>query len=91
MAEGRSRSSARDDRLAEVCGLAESSIADIEEAVETEVREAVARALAVGRPRPPQKWPVHAEAALLADDAAAVAGPRGGASSRSRRVGRRHG
>ena len=34
--------------LAEVCGLAESSIAAIEEAVETEVREAVARALAVG-------------------------------------------
>ena len=51
------------NRLADVCGLAESSIAGIEEAVESEVREAVARALAVGRPRPPQKWPVYAEAA----------------------------
>jgi 2-oxoisovalerate dehydrogenase E1 component len=57
-------------RLAEVCGLAESSIATIEEAVETEVRETVTRALAVGRPRVPPQWPVHAEAALLADDAA---------------------
>jgi 2-oxoisovalerate dehydrogenase E1 component len=47
--------------LAEVCGLAESSIAAIEEAVETEVHDAVARALAVGRPKPPQHWPVHAE------------------------------
>ena len=51
-------------RLAEVCGLAEPSIAGIEEAVETEIRDAVTRALAVGRPRPPQQWPVHAEAAL---------------------------
>ena len=47
-------------RLAEVCGLAESSIAGIEEAVETEIREAVARALAVGRPIAPRQWPVHA-------------------------------
>jgi len=56
-------------RLAEVCGLTESSIAGIEEAIETEVRDAVTRALAVGRPRVPQQWPVHAEVALLADDA----------------------
>ena len=52
-------------RLADVCGLAEASIAAVEEAVESEVRDAVARALSVGRPRPPQKWPVHAEAAQL--------------------------
>ena len=48
-------------RLADVCGLAEPAIAGIEEAIETEVREAVARALAIDRPRPPQRWPVHAE------------------------------
>jgi 2-oxoisovalerate dehydrogenase E1 component len=60
-------------RLAEVCGLAESSIAGIEEAVETEIRDAIARALAVGRPRAPQPWPVHAEAAQLADDPGAPA------------------
>ena len=55
-------------RLAEFCGLAESSIAAMEEAVETEVRDAVARALAVGRPRVPRQWPVYADAALLAND-----------------------
>ena len=56
-------------RLADVCGLTESSIASIEEAVETEVHEAVTRALAVGRPQVPQQWPVHAEVTLLADEA----------------------
>ena len=50
-------------RLADVCGLAEPAIAGIEEAIEIEVRDAVTRALAVGRPRAPQRWPVHAEAA----------------------------
>ena len=59
-------------RLAEVCGLTEASIASIEEAVDTEVREAVSRALAVGRPKPPQNWRVHAEAAPLAGDAGTV-------------------
>ena len=48
-------------RLAEVCGLDEPSIAGIEEALDTEIREAVARALAVGRPRPPRQWRVHAQ------------------------------
>ena len=48
-------------RLADECGLSEASIAAIEEAVETEVREAVARALRVGRPRAPRHWAVHAE------------------------------
>jgi len=61
-------------RLAEVCGLAETSIGQIEEAVEAEVREAIAQALPVGRPRPPQQWPVHAEAALCADAAAPLGG-----------------
>ena len=42
-------------RLVEVCGLAESSIAGIEEAIETEVRDVVARALAIGRPRAPRQ------------------------------------
>ena len=60
-------------RLAEVCGLSETSIAGIEEAVETEVRDAVARALAVGAPRPPQQWRVHAEAALSPGSAGAPA------------------
>ncbi|MGO9115655.1 MAG: transketolase C-terminal domain-containing protein, partial [Thermoguttaceae bacterium] len=60
-------------RLAEVCGLSESSIADLEQAVETEIRDAVARALAVGRPRVPQPWPVHAETALSADEGGALA------------------
>jgi 2-oxoisovalerate dehydrogenase E1 component len=55
-------------RLAEVCGLEEPSIASIEEAVDAEVRDTITRALAVARPRVPQQWPVHAEAALLADD-----------------------
>ena len=55
-------------RLAEVCGFTESSIADIEEAIETEVHDAVSRALAVGRPRVPQQWPVHAKAAISAED-----------------------
>jgi len=55
-------------RLADVGGLDESSIATIDEAIEAEIRDAVARALAVGRPRARQKWPVHAEAALPADD-----------------------
>ena len=74
-------------RLAEVCGLTESSIAGIEEAVETEVRDAVARALAVGRPRVPQRWPVHAEAALLADDAGGAGGSRSGDRVGSRAAG----
>ena len=60
-------------RLAEVCGLAESSIAAIEEAADAEVRDAITRALAVDRPRIPQQWPVHADAALMADDAEAPA------------------
>jgi 2-oxoisovalerate dehydrogenase E1 component len=55
-------------RLAEVCGLSESSICDIEECVETEIRDAIARALAVGRPRAPQTWPVHAPTEPGADD-----------------------
>ena len=55
-------------RLAEVCGLHESSIAAIEEVIDAEIRETVARALAVGRPRPPRQWPVHAEAAILTED-----------------------
>jgi 2-oxoisovalerate dehydrogenase E1 component len=54
-------------RVAEVCGLSEASISAMEESVETGIREAVTRALSVGRPRPPQFWPVHAEAAILAD------------------------
>jgi 2-oxoisovalerate dehydrogenase E1 component len=56
-------------RLAEICGLDEPSIAAIEEAAETEIRETIARALTVGRPRVPQQWPVLAEAAVLAEDA----------------------
>ena len=48
-------------RLAEVCGLEEASIAAIDDSVETVVREAVVRALAVERPRPPRAWPVCAE------------------------------
>ena len=59
-------------RLAEVCGLAESSIAGIEEAIEAEVRDVFARALAVGRPKPPRQWPVHAQPASSADDAEAL-------------------
>ncbi len=55
-------------RLAEVCGLDESSIAEIDESVETEIREAIARALSVGRPRVPQTWPVHASGAPQADE-----------------------
>ncbi len=56
-------------RLADVCGLSEPSIAGIEEAVEAEIHDAVAQALAIGRPHAPQHWPVHAEAAILADNA----------------------
>jgi 2-oxoisovalerate dehydrogenase E1 component len=55
-------------RLAEVCGLDESSIAGIEAAVDAEVRDAITRGLAVARPKPPLQWPVHAEAADLAEE-----------------------
>jgi 2-oxoisovalerate dehydrogenase E1 component len=55
-------------RLAEVCGLAESSIATLEETIDTEIRDTIACALAAGRPRVPQHWPVHAEVARSADD-----------------------
>jgi len=55
-------------RLADAVGLDESSITEIEEAIDAEIHDAVARALAVGRPRAPQQWTVHAEAALLAEN-----------------------
>jgi 2-oxoisovalerate dehydrogenase E1 component len=54
---------------ARIGGLSERSIRQIEAAVESEVRDVITRALAVGRPRAPHQWPVHAEAAALADDA----------------------
>jgi 2-oxoisovalerate dehydrogenase E1 component len=49
-------------------GLTERSIREIEAAVDAEVRDAITQALAVGRPRAPRQWPVHAEAAALADE-----------------------
>jgi 2-oxoisovalerate dehydrogenase E1 component len=55
------------ERLAEVCGLEERAIAEIEAGIESQVRDAVTRALAVGRPRAPRQWPVHAGAGMLAD------------------------
>jgi 2-oxoisovalerate dehydrogenase E1 component len=65
-------------RLSEVCGLSEATIAGIEVAIETEIRDALARALAVGRPSPPRRWPVHAETATLAGDARSPAATESG-------------
>lgn len=50
-------------RLLEVGGLRDGEVAQIEAAVEEEVREAVARAMAVARPlAPKQQWDVYASA-----------------------------
>ncbi len=54
-------------RLAEVSGFNETSIAAIEGAIDAQVRDVVEKALAVGRPKVPQQWPVHAEAAWPVD------------------------
>jgi 2-oxoisovalerate dehydrogenase E1 component len=71
-------------RLRELCGLSEAEVASIDAAVEAELREAVAKALAVARPQPPRGgWRVYAgpsagkgngDAAL--PGAAAVSAPR---------------
>ncbi len=55
--------------VARFSGLSEQSIREIESAVDAEVREVTNQALAVARPRVPRHWPVHAEAAELADEA----------------------
>jgi 2-oxoisovalerate dehydrogenase E1 component len=55
-------------RVARFGGISERSIREIEAAVDEEVRDAITRALAVARPRAPRQWPVHAEAAKLAED-----------------------
>jgi 2-oxoisovalerate dehydrogenase E1 component len=59
-------------RLAEVCGLNETSIRAMEEAVDAEVRDVLARALAVDRPRAPRQWSVYAGTAAVADEAASI-------------------
>lgn len=47
-------------QLLEVCGLRDAEVAEIEASVEEEVREAVARAMSVGRPSPiKQPWDVY--------------------------------
>lgn len=47
-------------QLLEVCGLRDGEVAQLEAVVEEEVREAVARAMAVGRPSAPkQQWDVY--------------------------------
>jgi 2-oxoisovalerate dehydrogenase E1 component len=51
-------------------GLSERSIREVEAAVDDEVSDVITQALAVARPRAPRKWPVHAEAAVLAEEAA---------------------
>ena len=72
MAEGRSRPPHATSPGRSLRPCTNHRLPRIEEAVETEIREAVARALAVGRPRPPQQWPVHAEAATWPTTAAAA-------------------
>ncbi len=66
--------------LAEVCGMNESSIGEIDAAVDAEVRDAITRALAVARPRAPRQWRVYAENAAAAHavkrDSPAVADTR---------------
>ncbi len=50
-------------KLQELCGLSTAEVAAIDEAVEEEVREAVTRAMSVGRPKPPATgWSVYADA-----------------------------
>ena len=49
--------------LGQACALTEQQIARVEEQVEEEVHDAVTRALAVGRPEPPQVFPVYARSA----------------------------
>jgi 2-oxoisovalerate dehydrogenase E1 component len=47
-------------QLLEVCGVRDAEVAHLEAAVEEEVREAVARAMVVGRPlAPKQQWDVY--------------------------------
>ncbi len=48
-------------RLREVSGVSETSIRELEAAVDDELRDAVSKALAAGRPRVPRRWPVYAE------------------------------
>ena len=55
-------------KLLDVCGLSEAEVASIEAAVEAEVRDAVAQALAVARPQPPRGWPVYADHAAGSGD-----------------------
>ena len=57
--------------LARFAGLSERSIRALEAAVDAEVRDVTTRALAIARPRAPRQWPVHAEAAVLAEEATA--------------------
>ncbi len=50
-------------KLIETCGMSESDVADMEEAVEEEIRSAMARAMSVGRPDPRRnRMSVFAEA-----------------------------
>lgn len=50
-------------KLIETCGMSESGVADMEEAVEEEIRSAMARAMSVGRPDPRRnRMSVFAEA-----------------------------
>jgi 2-oxoisovalerate dehydrogenase E1 component len=46
--------------LAQACAMTELQIARIEEQVDEEVHDAVTRAMTVGRPDPPQAFPVYA-------------------------------
>ena len=62
--------------LQERCGLSAAEITAIDDAVEEEVRQAVAKALPVARPKPPQSWPVYAPAATPAEDDSSAAAAR---------------
>ena len=46
--------------LTQACAMTEPQIARVEEQVEEEVHDALTRAMAVGRPDPPQAFPVYA-------------------------------
>ncbi len=74
-------------KLLDLCGLSEAEVASIETAVEAEVRDAVAKAMAVARPQPPRGWPVYADHAAGSGDGngdgvAASAGAAAVAASR---------
>ena len=66
MAEGRSAGAGSRTGWREVCGMTEASIREIEAAIDAGIREVIAKALAVGRPRRrgngpftrrPRSWP----------------------------------